>query len=176
MAATMSTTETVKTEKRKKKSSKGALSKLMMLVLIIGMTVLLEAGFLFVLFGMLPTIIAFYADTTDERLGATTIGCCNLSGVLPYVLTLHGASNSWTMLTQYLSDPMIYLHMYGMAACGYVLIRICPTLYRWGMRAINTSLAFQVQQQQENLVREWGEGIRSEGEQGAGKHALVTVR
>jgi hypothetical protein len=148
----------------------------MTVLLILGLTVMLEAGFLFVMFGMLPTIIAYYADTTEERFGAVTIACCNLSGVLPYVMTLHGASNSWGMLTQFLSDPMIWLHMYGMAAAGYVLIRICPTLYRVGMHVVNSSLAFQVQQQQENLVKEWGEGIRAENEQHTAKNALTTTR
>jgi hypothetical protein len=165
-----------KTTKRKKKGGKKTLSYLLMAILIISMTVVMEAGFLFILFGVLPTIIAFYADTTEERLGAATIACCNLSGVLPYVMPLQESNNSWAMLTQFLSDPMVWLHMYGMAGLGYILIRICPTLYRLGLHAIHTSLAFQVQQHQENMVKEWGEDIRVEGERGTTKNALVTTR
>ena len=152
--------------KKAKKAKKGrSLLPLFLLVpIMLVLVVLMEAGFLLVLFGVIPTIIAFYADTSDERLKVSTIACCNLSGVLPYALRLHAEHNSWSRLTAMLSDPMIWLQMYGMAGLGYMLIRFCPMLYHTTLRAINRSIAFQVEQRQEVLVKEWGEGIRVDTE------------
>jgi hypothetical protein len=167
---------------KKEKKSKPAGRKKMPLWLIIPavliLTVLLKGGFILILFGILPTIVAYYADTSHEQHGVATIACCNISGTLPYVMELNNAGNSWSQLSSYLGDPMMWMTMYGMAALGYGLIKICPMVCHYGLRVINTSLAFGVQQKQDALVREWGESIRTnttEIEEDASSNALVVV-
>jgi hypothetical protein len=124
----------------------------------------MKAGFVLILCGILPTVIAYYADTTKHRYGVATVTCCNLSGVLPYVVELHYYGNNWAQLSSYLSDATVWLWMYGMAALGYLLVTGCPMAYRYGLQIINTSFAFQIQQKQDALVKEWGEDIRTETE------------
>ncbi len=158
---------------KKKNKGRRFLSFFFLLPILLVLVVVMEAGFLLVLFGVIPTIIAFYADTSEERLKVSTIACCNLSGVLPYAMELHKSHNSWSRLTAMLSDPLMWLQMYGMAGLGYALIRFCPMFYQMGLRAVNGSIAFQMEQRQEVLVKEWGEDIRMGTEMESEQNALV---
>jgi hypothetical protein len=164
MATTALTTQTKTASIAEKKAKKKVsfLPFFFLIPIMLVLVVVMEAGFILILFGIIPTIIAFYADTSEERLKVATIACCNLSGVMPYAMDLHNAHNSWSTLTAMLSDPLIWLHMYGMAGFGYLLMRLCPMMYHLSLRAINRSLAFQMEQRQDALAKEWGEEIRSE--------------
>lgn len=123
------------------------------------MIVALRASFVLILLGMLPSVVAYYAGKDENKISVATITCCNFAGALPYILDLTQNGNTWIRLSVMLSEPMVWVIMYGMAALGYMLVRSCPLIYNYALIVVNTSLAFQLQQKQDTLVREWGEGI-----------------
>lgn len=132
---------------------------LLLVPLVLILIVVLQASFVLILVGLLPTVIAYYADTTNDRLGVATIACCNLSGVIPHAVDLVLAGNKWNMLGNYVASGTVWLSMYGMALVGYALIRLCPMMFNIGALTVNTSKIFQLQQRQDSLIKEWGDKI-----------------
>ncbi len=141
------------------KKKKRKVPFLLLIIACIVLIILLKSTFVLILMGILPTIVAFYADTSQTKLNGSTIACCNVSGVLPYVAELHEAGNSWSLLSHYLSNPSVWVIMYGMAGLGYVLVKGCPIIYHNILRITHTSKVFKIQQSQDALIKEWGEGI-----------------
>jgi hypothetical protein len=149
-----------------KKKSKDASSKkrrkvpvALLIPAVLMLIVVLQASFVLILLGLLPTVIAYYADTTRDRLGVATIACCNLAGVVPHAVDLVLGGNKWNMLGHYVGSGTVWLSMYGMALVGYGLIRLCPMLFNIVMVTMNTSKVFQLQQRQDALIKEWGEHV-----------------
>ncbi len=149
--------------KKKKKDKKGVSigGIIFVLLALVILVIALKSTFVLVMLGTLPTIIAYYADRSEDKFALSCIACCNLSGVLPYVAELSIKGSSLTHLSDYLGSPRVWFVMYGMAAIGYLLVKGCPMLYRNSMRVINSSMVFQLEQKQEALVKEWGEDIKS---------------
>jgi hypothetical protein len=145
--------------KKEKKEKKGGMTLVLMLPLFVVATVFMQATMVLILCGLMPMIIAYYADTSSERLQLSTIACCNVAGVLPYAVPLSQSGGKWEHLSYYVSDPMVWMVMYGMAGLGYVLIKICPYSYHAALKVSYASKAFQLQQKQDALVKEWGNDI-----------------
>jgi hypothetical protein len=122
--------------------------------------VTIKAAYILIIFGCLPTIVAYYADKTEDKMEVATIACCNLCGVMPYVAEMASKGKSLSLMSHYVSNPNVWLTMYGAAAVGYGLIKFCPMMYRKSLKLINSSIVYQLEQQQEKLVRDWGDDIR----------------
>ena len=149
-------------KKKQKDTHQGRsiLGSIGLVVAVIILIFLLRSAFILVVFGTLPTLVAYYADTSENRLGLASIASCNLAGVLPYVVELSVTGNSIQMLSNYLSNPNVWFIMYGLAALGYILVKGCPLLYRYSLKAVNSSIVFQLEQKQDTLVKEWGEDLK----------------
>ncbi len=147
-------------KKEKEKSSK--LSGILIFLLVFALIVFMKATFVLLLLGMLPSVVAYFADTTHDKMAVSTITCCNLSGTLPYVIELAQTGGEWSFLSYYLANGIAWMTMYGMAALGYLLVRVCPLAYNSILLVINSSMAFQIQQKQDALVKEWGEDVTRE--------------
>lgn len=153
-----------KTSSRSKDNSAAPIPMYVLMPLCVLMIVLLKASFVLLLVMMLPSIVAFYADTSEDRMEVTTITCNNFAGCLPYVVELSVNNGEWPMLSFFLSNPTVWLASYGMAALGYLLIRVCPHAYHYALLALHTSIVMNIEHKQEALVNEWGEAIKHQGE------------
>ena len=150
-------------KKKKKKLSNNNIGRnvaigLMFLTCVLIVTI--KSAYILVIVGCLPTIIAYYADKSEDKLEVATIACCNLCGVMPYVAEMASKGKGLTLMSHYLGSPHIWFVMYGSAAIGYGLIKFCPMLYRKSITIINSSIIYQLEQQQEKLVKDWGEDIK----------------
>lgn len=121
-------------------------------VLFIPTTILLIAG-------MLPTIVAAYADRTKERMRAITVGSMNLAGCTPFIMELWLTEHTINQSMHLLSDPLVWLIMYAAAAIGY-----CIEWAVVGAVSVFTVERAQVRikhlkNKQEELVARWGEEV-----------------
>lgn len=166
-----------KKQNKAKKSS--IVPKIILVLIMLAIIILYKAAFVLLLLGMLPTIVANYADTTSTKMGATKMGatkisvtkidatkmrvytifCCNLAGLLPYFIPFAQNGGSSEELIHRVSDYNMWIIIYGMAACGYGLIKLCPTIYHGFLRVSYASKAFQAQQKQDALLKEWGDDV-----------------
>lgn len=71
--------------------------------------------------GMLPTVVASFADTSREKMLGLTIGAINLSGCAPFVMELWTSSHDISNSLSIVSNPVNLIIMYTSAAVGYVV-------------------------------------------------------
>jgi hypothetical protein len=148
-----------KDKNKDKKVKKRGLPIYLWLPLFLLLAIFLKASFVLLLFAMLPTIVANYADNTDERMRVLTVGCCNMAGVLPYFVPCMMQGGDLEHLKFYMVDGKMWLVIYGIAACGYGLVRICPSLCHFFLKLSYAGKCFHIQQKQDALLREWGDDL-----------------
>ena len=139
------------------------MQKLHSALLIIGCVagiVLLNVGFIFMLLGFLPTVVAYFVDDTEKKDLYKTVRATNLAGILPSMMELTRHGNPGAALQIAMSDPSTWLIVYGSAAIGYGLIWFC----RWGsyfsMIAAAETRIYLLEQAEKHLIDEWGEEIK----------------
>jgi hypothetical protein len=115
--------------------------------------------FLIILPGMMPTLVTLFVDRQRPRYLTYTVGVMNFAGVLPFLLTLAKGRLSLQTVAALLSDPMVWLVMYGAAAAGWLicaatspLARLCLELQAAQKRRALEALAKAIRQ-------EWGEEV-----------------
>lgn len=120
---------------------------------------LLKAGFLFFLMGLLPTLTAFLMDDTKNKDFYKSVRACNLAGMLPTLESMVGHQYPGAALQITMSDPMTWLLVYGAAATGWVLVWVCRWIsYGFLMTTASTRLML-LERTKNQLVDEWGEEI-----------------
>jgi hypothetical protein len=146
--------------KSKGKSKGKSVLKMMLLApLMLGCMIFFKAAFVLFMVAMLPTIIAGYTDHSDDRIKVSTIGCCNFAGILPYLVPFAQQGGEWKYFDSYLNNFHMWLIVYGMAACGYGLIKFCPAIYHSFLRISYAGIVLKTEAQQESLLKEWGSDI-----------------
>ncbi len=131
-------------------------------VLIILGTVLTVAALpLFLLFaaGMAPAAIAALVDTHPRRYLARAVAATNLAGMVVPVLALYDIGVNLPGAQHVLSDPQMWLIMYGAAALGWLLDFFMPAVARVIIDMRADQLQSQLEQRAAQLVKEWGEEV-----------------
>lgn len=82
------------------------------------------------LIGMLPTIVAFLIDKTNQKTKARTVGFSNLVGVFIVVMDLWKTEHTIDYAFAILLDPYNWLYMYMAAAIGWGI----NIFFRWSAK------------------------------------------
>ena len=143
--------------KKKAKGSKAG-KHLLMIFGLLASAVFLPSTLL-LLVGMLPSIVAFFADRTSKKNKAITVGAMNLSGCTPFLLDLWLHDNDFEKSFLIITDPMAIIVMYSAAAVGYLI--------DWAMTGIVANVLYHrgvarqdaILREQEALVERWGPEI-----------------
>ena len=81
-----------------------------------------------ILFGLLPTFVAYVVDKTPQKNAAFCVGGINICGVLPYLIDLWIGENSMDEAIKTLTDVFALVVMYGAAAFGWMLFQSLPPI------------------------------------------------
>ncbi len=147
-------------KKKNKEKKKGGIASVPMILAGLVLAFFLQGSFIFLLLGLLPSIVAYYADISKGKDVFRVVFACNLSGVLPFLADLVIKNNNTTLLLQLLSDPMVWLIMYLSAGFGYLLIRGMPYMVEFFYEFINITKISRLQSMQNKLLEEWGPEIQ----------------
>jgi len=142
--------------KKKKGSFK---SKLLWFIAIIVCFALLRQTMMFMLLGMLPTLVIKFTDATEDNMWFKTIFCFNLAGIFPYLLelvTVH--QNSIKAIQAQMTDSTMWLVVYGSAAVGYAAMWVCPIVTEFFLRIISSKRSTNHRKKLNRLHDEWGVG------------------
>jgi hypothetical protein len=142
-----------------------------MLILSLVMIVLFQTTYVLFMVGMLPSIIAWIADTSAGRHKFHTVVSCNLAGVLPFVVQLIAGHNSSSEMYQMLKDLHVMFIMWFSAAMGYLLFYMSPKVALLIISNINDRRQDRLKHVQEKLLQEWGTGIAFLDEEDGVRHA-----
>lgn len=120
--------------------------------------VLFKSGFIFLLLAMLPTVMAYYMDHTEDRSMFKTVFACNFAATLPTLAPMLQASKHYDIGTV-MTTPMVWLFVYGGAAAGWCLIYLCRLVSRLFIVLLYEYRITALERVQKRLVDEWGAHI-----------------
>ena len=116
--------------------------------------------------GLMPTAVATIADRHPRRYLARAVAATNLAGMVLPVLGLFDIGVSLPGVQHVLSDPWMWLVMYGMAALGALIDWIMPALARVIVDMRAETLRRQLEERAVALVKEWGKEVGPGGDSG----------
>jgi hypothetical protein len=107
-------------------------------------------------FGMMPTVVAYIVDRTDQKYAAFCVGSLNFCGVFPFILEVWTGDNTPSQAFQILTNVFKLLMMYGAASMGWMLYSLIPPIVSIILVMVAQRRVEQLKQIQEALVAEWG--------------------
>lgn len=110
--------------------------------------------------GMIPTFVAYIVDGRPQRYAARTVGYMNFAGAMMVGMDIW-ADNTWQQSLEILSQPTNWLIMFGCAAVGWIFYYASPPIVYAYLTVANDMKLKQLQKEQRDLVKEWGDQVRS---------------
>ena len=123
--------------------------------------VLLNVGTLFLLLALMPSIMAYFVDTTPNKNAFKIMFSGNISAALPTLLPMvKGAMNMRKFdITSAMQDPMVWLFIYLGAAAGWGLIYLCKYIASFVVAMSFEYNIRSLENVQQMLIEEWGKEI-----------------
>ncbi len=132
----------------------------LLLSIAVGLMVVFSfATVLLLIFGMLPTIVAFIIDRTPSKYSAYCVGGMNVSGVFPYVLELWNTGNNFAVAKHILTDVFALAVMYGASGFGWMVYLAVPPVVGAFLTVMAQRRVALLRTTQRNLIEEWGEDV-----------------
>lgn len=124
--------------------------------------VILKHSFIFLLAGMLPSIVAWIVDRSRSKLQFRTVAAMNFSGVAPYMAMLIKQNNSTEAVQAVMATPEAWLVMYSAAGFGWGIVLFTPYFIRSAMNFFSDNKIHKLEAEQKELIEEWGTGVASD--------------
>lgn len=127
-------------------------------VLIVGTFLLVIASptMIVLFFGMLPTLVAFIIDRSEQKSATFCVGSINFIGVFPYIMDLWIDNNTLDAAISNVTDLFAMLIMYSASAFGWLLFMAMPTVVASFVTVLQQRKVAQLRGQQKELMEEWG--------------------
>jgi hypothetical protein len=109
--------------------------------------------------GLPPAVVRGLIDNRGGRNMLACVLATNLCGVVPIVVRLWSNGNTLQTAMVLLSDPYVWLVMYGAAALGWGLLWVVPMLVEISLTLIDNEHIRKLRHYQRKLIAEWGSGV-----------------
>lgn len=134
--------------------------KFMLIVFSLAMMVLMRTGFVFLIIGMLPSIVAYYMDVSKYQYTFKSVFAANLAGMMPFITKIIDGKASSTLLQEIMGDSTSWVIIYGAAFIGWLLVRVCPIATHTMVAAVHQTQVLRYEWLQKKLESEWGEEVK----------------
>jgi hypothetical protein len=125
----------------------------------IGVLVLSPPTMMVAIFGLLPAIVAWTVDRSADKAAACSVGCLNLCGVFPYLVSVWSAGDGIGAAMEILTDALALAIMYGAAAFGWMLFVLLPPAVWAVQKVVAERRVTELRADQQRLIEQWGEKI-----------------
>lgn len=119
----------------------------------------LRTGFIFIIIGMLPSIVAYYVDQSDHRYTFKSIFYCNTAGMLPYIAQLMEYGPRSSNIQGIMDHPLTWIVVFGAATGGLLLTLLGPIVAEMLIGSIHQTQVRSLQRAQKRIEKEWGNEI-----------------
>lgn len=123
----------------------------------------LRTGFVFILIAMLPSIVIYYLDQSNQRYVFRSIFYSNCSGLLPYIAQLIKWGPTSGNLQEIMYSSTTWIVIYGAAFIGYLLTIVAPLMAQAMIGSLNQTQVRGLQRAQKKIEKEWGHEISKFG-------------
>lgn len=106
--------------------------------------------------GMVPTIVAYFVDTSKERSLGPTVFYLNFAGVLPVLLKLWKQQPNINTAIELLTDPFMLLMMLAPAGFGWILFSYVPIFVSALIRRHAEMRMQTLEDDKQKLIEQWG--------------------
>lgn len=128
-------------------------------IIIGGMMMWSLSSVMILIFGMLPTLVAYIVGRSPRNYSMYCVGGMNLSGVFPYLLDLWTGNDDFNAAIDILTDVFSLLVMYSGAGFGWMLFMAIPPLVGAVMTVMSERRLAHLKDSQKNIIKEWGEDV-----------------
>lgn len=133
--------------------------RFILLMVLIGGLIPLGVPTLILGLGLLPTLVAFFTDTSPRRYSFMTIGFMNIAGVAPFVVALWQRGHTVEESLRIMSQPITWLVMFGAAAIGQLLLYTIPPFVTMITANRLENRLEMLKEARKKLVEIWGEEV-----------------
>ncbi len=133
--------------------------KIMLILFCLFTMAFLRTGFIFVIVGMLPSIVAYYVDQSDHRYTFKSIFYCNSAGMLPYLAQLLEYGPRSSNIQGIMDHPLTWMVVFSAAAGGFILTVIAPIIAEMLVGSLHQTHVRGLQRAQKKIEKEWGSEI-----------------
>lgn len=137
-----------------------AMRKVTLMIMAIVTAIIMAPFAAVVAIGMLPTMVAWFADERKEKDAALTVALLNFCGVAPNLITLWNKGGDMHHALQMMYDPFNLLMMYGAAGLGWMLISVMPPVMSFLISVRTEETMRKLDQRLKKLREEWGESLK----------------
>jgi hypothetical protein len=133
----------------------------------IGMAVFAAPTCVLLVFGMVPSIVAYVVDRGKRPMQAFTIAPLNLAGLMPYLMQLWAGGDREQMPTvvHFLTDVYVWLVIYLAAGAGWLIFLGMPRLVVLILQSSLDRRKAKLKELQSKLKADWGPQVSGEESQ-----------
>jgi len=125
----------------------------------IGLAVFAMPTCVLVLFGMVPSIVAYVVDRGRRPMLAFTIGPLNLAGLMPYLLEVWTGQAQMQIVARLLTDVYVWLVIYLSAGAGWLVFMAMPKIVAFVLERSVDGRKAKLKAQQGKLREDWGSEV-----------------
>jgi len=132
------------------------------IVMSVGLVVLLQFGFIFLMLAMLPSCVAFFIDRDKGRPTFKTVTACNFAAIVPSAAPMFQAAMHLRHydVSVLMGDPSVWLFILSGAGAGWCLIYLCRFIARFVVTLMYEYNIVSLENFQKRLIEEWGQQIK----------------
>lgn len=143
----------------KKRGKMSVVSKLLLILFSLFLMAILRTGFLFIVIGLLPSIVVYFIDRSLPQYTFKTVFACNLSAMMPSIVDMLVAGPNSTVLQGIMSNGLNWFAIYSAAIGGMMLIQIMPVVARNVIATLHQTQITRLNQNQQRIEKEWGNEV-----------------
>jgi hypothetical protein len=107
-------------------------------------------------FGMMPTIVAYIIDQTEQKNATFCVGSINFCGIFPYVIEIWAGDHTIDQSFDILSNVFKLFVIFGSAGIGWLIYSGIPPMVSTMLLLRAEHRLEQLKDIQQELVIEWG--------------------
>ena len=140
-------------------AKKGGTGPLWVSMLIVGLIAVSLPTVMVFSFGMLPSIVAWIVDRSEQKHSTFCVGGMNFCGVFPYLLKLWSGDHSIAHASEILTNVYSLVLIFGSAGFGWLLFISIPPVVAAFLNVIAQHRIALLRATQRRIIEEWGESV-----------------